>query len=154
MKLDHSEVGPSSVLHLLHRAGQCAEELFAINVGRAEITPRQFAVLKAIAGGQDQSQTSLVESTGIDRSTMADIVRRLAAKSLIRRRRTRRDARMYAVSLTEKGHAALKLAEPAARSTDQRILACLPQAQREAFLKSLARIVGAIGAPGDPRGVR
>ena len=109
----------------MHRAGQCADELFALNVGDAELTPRQFAVLRAIADSDEPSQTTLVEKTGIDRSTMADIVRRLNSKGLLQRRRTRRDARMYAVRLTDRGIAALKLAEPAARSTDERILASL-----------------------------
>jgi DNA-binding MarR family transcriptional regulator len=58
---------------------------------------------------------------------------------------------MYAVRLTDKGQAALRLAEPAARSTDERILSSLPQAQRETFLKSLSRIVATIGNPSGAR---
>jgi DNA-binding MarR family transcriptional regulator len=145
MKRDGRGVGLTSALHLLHRAGQYADELFAINAGSAHITPRQFAVLKAITECQDPSQTTLVTKTGIDRSTMADIVHRLTTKGLVQRRRTRRDARTYAVRLTERGEAALKLAAPAARSTDERILAALSPAQRDAFLRSLSRIVAAIG---------
>jgi DNA-binding MarR family transcriptional regulator len=154
MKADDNEIGLSSAIHLLHRAGQCADELFALNVGDAELTPRQFAVLRAIADSEEPSQTTLVEKTGIDRSTMADIVRRLNSKGLLQRRRTRRDARMYAVRLTDRGIAALKLAEPAARSTDERILASLAPTQREAFLRSLSRIVAAIGVPGGGSGGR
>jgi DNA-binding MarR family transcriptional regulator len=156
MKADDNDTGVSSAIHLLHRAGQYADELFALNVGDAELTPRQFAVLRAVADSDEPSQTTLVEKTGIDRSTMADIVRRLNSKGLLQRRRTRRDARMYAVRLTDRGQAALKLAEPAARSTDERILASLPPTQREAFLRSLSRIVAAIGvsAGGGGRGSR
>jgi DNA-binding MarR family transcriptional regulator len=147
MKADDNESGLSSAIHLLHRAGQCADELFALNVGQADLTPRQYAVLKAIAESTEPSQTTLVEKTGIDRSTMADIVRRLNSRGLLQRRRTRRDARMYAVRLTERGMTALKQAEPAARSTDERILASLPPTQRESFLRALSRIVVAIGIP-------
>lgn len=147
MKSDLQNGGLQSALHLLHRAGQCADELFAINIGEANVTPRQFAVLKAIAESEDPSQTTLVEKTGIDRSTMADIVKRLLAKSLVQRRRTRRDARMYAVKLTDKGRALLQTAEPVVRSTDERILSSLPTAQREAFLRSLARIVETMTEP-------
>ena len=135
----------SSALHLLHRAGQCADELFANNVGGSDLTPRQFAVIKAVAASEEPSQTMLVEKTGIDRSTLADIVRRLVAKGLLQRKRTRRDARMYAVRLTEKGSAVLRNAEPAARTTDERILSALPVAQRDAFLDALARIVDTMG---------
>lgn len=148
MRADQSEKLQSAI-HLLHRAGQCADELFASNIGAMDITPRQFAVLKALAASEDPSQSLLVEKTGIDRSTMADIIRRLVGKSLVQRRRTRRDARMYAVRLTEKGKSALETAEPAVRQTDDRILSAVPAAQREQFLRSLARIVETIGPNGN-----
>ena len=148
MKVDDNGAELSSAIHLLHRAGQCADELFAINVGQADLTPRQFAVLRAISDSEEPSQTTLVDRTGIDRSTMADIVRRLISKGLVQRRRTRRDARKYAVRLTDRGDAALRLAEPAARSTDERILASLPPTQRETFLRSLSRIVATINSAG------
>jgi DNA-binding MarR family transcriptional regulator len=151
MKLDDQAAKLSSALHLLHRAGQCADELFAINVGNSGLTPRQFAVMQAIADSEEPSQTLLVEKTGIDRSTMADIVRRLTSRGLVQRRRTRRDARMYAVRLTDKGEGALRMAMPAARATDERILSTLSATQRDAFVRSLSRIVSAIG-PVDPSG--
>ncbi len=132
---------PPSALHLLHRAGQCADELFAIQVGQSDLTPRQYVVLKAVAGSDEPSQTALVEKTGIDRSTLADIVRRLVSKGLLQRKRTRRDARMYAVRLTDKGTTALKAADPAARVTDERLLAALPAPQREVFLDALKRVI-------------
>lgn len=144
----------SSALHLLHRAGQCADEMFAISVGEAGLTPRQFAVMAAIADSEEPSQTTLVERTGIDRSTMADIVRRLTSRGLVQRRRTRRDARRYAVRLTDKGEGALRMAEPAARTTDEKILAALPPTQRDAFLRSLSRIVLAVEPESMARGGR
>lgn len=144
MKHDAADSRISSALHLLHRAGQCADEIFAASVGEVGLTPRQFAVMSAIADTEEPSQTTLVDRTGIDRSTMADIVRRLTSRGLVQRRRTRRDARRYAVRLTDKGEGALRLAEPAARSTDERILAALAPTQREAFLRSLSRIVLAV----------
>jgi DNA-binding MarR family transcriptional regulator len=144
----------SSALHLLHRAGQCADEMFAVSVGEVGLTPRQFAVMTAIANSDEPSQTTLVERTGIDRSTMADIVRRLTSRGLVQRRRTRRDARRYAVRLTDKGEAALRMAEPAARSTDEKILGALAPTQRDAFLRSLSRIVMAVEPDGAARSGR
>jgi len=96
-----------SALHLLHRAGQCAEVLFTNETGKADLTPRQYAILASVAQNPDISQTGLVEQTGVDRSTLADIVRRLVKKGLLQRKRTRRDARMYAVRLTQRGQSAL-----------------------------------------------
>ena len=136
----------SSVLHLLHRAGQCADELFAASMRGADLTPRQYVVLRAVAESDDPSQTTLVEKTGIDRSTLADIVRRLVERGLLQRRRTRRDARMYAVRLTEAGEAVLKSAGPAANTTDERLLSVVPQRDREVFVAALSHIVDALGA--------
>ncbi|MCC7250923.1 MAG: winged helix-turn-helix transcriptional regulator [Hyphomicrobium sp.] len=154
MKHDTGDDRMSSALHLLHRAGQCADEMFAVSVGEVGLTPRQFAVMTAIANSDEPSQTTLVERTGIDRSTMADIVRRLTSRGLVQRRRTRRDARRYAVRLTDKGEGALRMAEPAARSTDEKILAALAPTQRDAFLRSLSRIVMAVEPDGAGRGGR
>lgn len=139
-----SENNEASALHLLHRAGQVADELFAAKVGSSEITPRQHLVLTAVAAGGEPSQTVLVEKTGIDRSTLADIVKRLVERGLLQRRRTRRDARMYAVKLTEKGEGALKKSAPAAASTDEGILAAIAEKDREAFLRALQAIVDAV----------
>jgi len=133
--------GAASALHLLHRAGQRADELFADNVGGSDLTPRQFAVLRAVLESEEPSQTTLVEKTGIDRSTLADIVRRLVDRGLLQRRRTRRDARMYAVRLTSSGQQALKGAEPAARKTDEKLMSALSAQERDSFLKLLSRIV-------------
>jgi DNA-binding MarR family transcriptional regulator len=130
-----------SPLHLLHRAGQCADEIFQIELGGDDLTPRQYAVLLTVAQNEGLSQTQLVELTGIDRSTLADIVRRMLKKGLLQRRRTRADARAYAVKLTEEGSKALKTHDPLARRVDERILASLPTAQRDRFLQDLNTIV-------------
>jgi DNA-binding MarR family transcriptional regulator len=142
MKNNHRS-GPleASALHLLHRAGQRAEELFATETGKADLTPRQYAILACVWHNPDVSQTGLVEQTGVDRSTLADIVRRLVKKGLLQRKRTRRDARMYAVRLTPKGQSALNSVKPVAARVDQRILAPLKADQRHDFVEALGQIV-------------
>lgn len=110
-----------------------------------DVTPRQFAILLTVSQNEGLSQTHLVEKTGIDRSTLADIVRRLLKKGLLQRRRTKDDARAYAVKLTDEGVNLLKSAEPMARRVDDRILEALPANQRERFLQDLNTIVAALG---------
>ena len=85
----------ASVLHLLHRAGQAADEIFAKEMGRSDLTPRQYAVLVVLAAHENSSQTDIVNATGIDRSTLADIVKRLVDRGLLARRRSKLDARAY-----------------------------------------------------------
>jgi DNA-binding MarR family transcriptional regulator len=130
-----------SPLHLLHRAGQCAADLFQTELGDDDLTPRQYAVLLTVALNEGLNQTQLVERTGIDRSTLADVVRRMLKKGLLQRRRTRDDARAYAVKLTDEGAKILKTYDPMARRVDERILASLPAAQRDRFLNDLNSIV-------------
>ena len=134
-----------SPLHLLHRAGQCAAELFQAELGSGDLTPRQFAVLITVSQNEGLSQTHLVDRTGIDRSTLADIVRRMLKKGLLQRRRTKEDARAYAVKLTDEGWRVLKSAEPLSRKVDERILSSLPNAQRDRFLQDLNAIVQVLG---------
>jgi DNA-binding MarR family transcriptional regulator len=134
-----------SPIHLLHRAGQCASDIFQGEMATGDLTPRQYAVLVAVSQNEGLSQTHLVEKTGVDRSTLADIVRRMLKKGLLQRRRTKEDARAYSVKLTEEGWKVLKAADPLARRVDDKILAVLPGQQRERFLQDLNLIVAALG---------
>ena len=59
-----------SMLHLLHRAGQVADELFTEEMHGSDLTPRQFAVLMVLQRLETASQTDIVNETGIDRSTL------------------------------------------------------------------------------------
>lgn len=134
----------NSPIHLLHRAGQCAGDIFQAEMAGDGLTPRQFAVLVTVSQNEGLSQTHLVEQTGIDRSTLADIVRRMLKKGLLQRRRTREDARAYAVKLTDAGWTALRNAVPHTNRVDETILSALPSQNRERFLKDLRGIIEAL----------
>jgi DNA-binding MarR family transcriptional regulator len=85
-----------------------------------------------------------VERTGIDRSTLADIVAWLLSRGLIHRRRAKEDGRAYAIKLTSPGWKGLRDAEPRAAATDSRLLAVLPPGKRQEFLDILNMIVTAM----------
>ena len=140
-----SAVHELSAIHLLHRAGQCADELFAKKIGKVDLTPRQFAVLMVVAKSEDLSQTALVDATGIDRSTLADIVRRLVERGLLVRKRTKQDARMYAVRLSAGGRNAIESAQPGAVASNDELLSSLPVSQRATFVSALQKIVETMG---------
>jgi DNA-binding MarR family transcriptional regulator len=130
-----------SPVHLLHRAYQAVQDAFATGMQTNGLTPRQLAVLVTIEQHEGCSQTDLVNGTGIDRSTLADVVKRLKGKGLLQRRRTKEDARAYAVRLTDEGRQVLRTAEPLATRVDQRILDVLPGIRREGFMAALGSIV-------------
>ena len=110
-------------------------------MGGGDLTPRQYAVLVTVSLHEGLSQTHLVDKTGIDRSTLADIVRRMLKKGLLQRRRTKEDARAYAVKLSDEGWRTLKAADPVARRVDDKILSMLPSQQRDRFMQDLNTIV-------------
>ena len=139
----------TSLIHLLHRASQIAEERLTRELGDTDVTPRQIAVLAVIAEHEDPSQTDVVEATGIDRSTLADIVRRLVDRKLVSRRRTKEDVRAYALKVTDAGRKVLTTSMPVLARVEVALLDALPAKKRGELvdlLKDLtekgARVVG------------
>ena len=132
--------------HLLHRALQLALDIYTEETGPDAVTQRQFAVLSAVAAHEGLTQTDLVRATGIDRSTLADLVARMIGKSLLARERSTQDARANTVRLTDEGRAALDVAAPRVAAADARILKLLPLRKREAFLGVLADLSAAAEA--------
>ena len=133
--------------HLLHRALQLALDIYAEEAGTGAITQRQFAVLIAVQSREGCTQSDLVKATGIDRSTLAELVARLIGKGLLARERSTLDARANTVSLTSDGRAAVQETAPRVALADERILALMPSAKRESFLKTLAEMAKAAGKP-------
>jgi DNA-binding MarR family transcriptional regulator len=133
-----------SPIHLLHRASQAVEDAFSTEIKIQRLTPRQLAVLTTVAQNEGLSQTGIVDRTGIDRSTLADLVARLRRKGLLQRRRTKEDARAYAVTLTPEGRRTLDAVAPMAKRVDRRVLDALPRNRREEFIAALASIIGAL----------
>jgi MarR family transcriptional regulator, temperature-dependent positive regulator of motility len=129
-----------SPLHLLHLATQSAESIFRGAVGKTDLTSRQLAVLTALAQEEGANQNRLVELTGIDRSTLADVVRRLTKHGLVQRRRTRADTRAYAVKLTPEGRDFMREISPMVDKADQRILDAIRGRTQEFFalMKTIA----------------
>jgi MarR family transcriptional regulator, temperature-dependent positive regulator of motility len=112
-------------------------------IGKKDLTPRQLLILSTVADNEGASQTDIVIHTNIDRSTTSDVIKRLQRNGLLQRRRSKEDARAYAVTLTEEGRRVLRHAAPLSRRIDARVLAALPAAQRERFIEALSGIVTA-----------
>lgn len=132
--------------HLMHRTLQLALDIYAEETGPDGLTQRQFAVLEAVAARSGLTQTDLVKATGIDRSTLADLVSRMTAKGLLDRERSALDARAKAVRLSALGEEALVAARPRVEAADKRILALLPKSRREGFLDILTSLADAADA--------
>ena len=132
----------ASPSHLMHRALQLALDIYAEEAGPGGLTQRQFAVLEAVSRKAGLTQTDLVRATGIDRSTLADLVARMTARGLLQRERSALDARAKAVWLSPEGEAALATARPRVEAADKRIMGLLPKGKRKAFVDILAALAG------------
>jgi DNA-binding MarR family transcriptional regulator len=86
------------------------------------------------------SQTALVEITGIDRSTLAEMVRRMLDKGLLSRERTEEDQRANAVAISPSGRKALRAARLASERAEKALLEALPPVERPKFVKLLAQV--------------
>jgi DNA-binding MarR family transcriptional regulator len=131
-----------SPLHALHRAAQRADSLFAQHVGVGNITPRQFAVLEAVSLAEGMNQVQIMQATGIDRSSTAELVTRLVALKWLHRHRSRRDMRSYVVGLTAAGRERLAIGRAAASAANEALLSAIPASQRRDFLRALVKVAG------------
>jgi DNA-binding MarR family transcriptional regulator len=116
--------------HLLRLCQQRAVELFVREVGEDGPTPQQFAILSAVAQCPGLSQTDLARRTGIDRSTLTEILKRMVARGWVARERSVADQRTNLLVLSDDGHDVLKSALPAMLRAQERILAPLPKGRR------------------------
>ncbi len=130
--------------HLLHRVLQIALDIYNAEAGEGALTQRQYALLQALDGAPDgMTQTDLVRATGIDRSTLADLVARMLSKQLLARERSASDARANLVRLDAAGRKALNEAQPRVLAADEKILSLLSPPKRDSFVKLLRKIAQA-----------
>jgi DNA-binding MarR family transcriptional regulator len=128
--------------HLLRRAVQYANDLFSREPGASDLTKQQFTVLAAVEQNEGMSQTDLVGITGIDRSTLAEMIRRMIEKGLLDRERTESDQRANAVRIAASGKKALRSARTASERVERTLLSGLAATDRTKFLKMLSVVVG------------
>ncbi len=124
--------------HLLKRAAQFSNHIYMEEVGKSGLTHRQFTVLLAVDSNDGKSQTDLVKITGIDRSTLADLVARLLSQGYLQRRRTKDDGRTNAIRITPIGKKMLRTAQPGADEVDRQLLSLVPSPDRKSLLDNLS----------------
>ena len=125
--------------HLIRRAHQRAVAVFAEHHGR-QVTPVQFAVLRAVHDEPGLDQVTLAERVALDTSTTADIATRLEAKGWLHRELLPR--RQRSLRLSDEGRAVLADMLPRVNAMYAELLAPLNEAERTEFLRLLQRVVG------------
>jgi MarR family transcriptional regulator, temperature-dependent positive regulator of motility len=133
-----------SPLHLLHRVRQRVAELYQEEMAGIDLTTRQYVVLVAAFNKDGSSQQDIIDCTGIDRSTVSQVVQTMIRKGLLKRRRTRADARAYAITVTPYGHDILKASQPIVGRVEEALVGALPASRARTFIDNLRTIVGAL----------
>jgi DNA-binding MarR family transcriptional regulator len=131
----------SSTGHLLRRAHQRVAEVFAAHAPSQDLTLRQFEVVQALFERDAVSQSDLVRTTGIDRSTMAEMIKRLEEKGFIARKPKDQSSGSRTVILTQAGRAALESFRPAAQAADKAMMTSLKKSERAVLLRALMKSV-------------
>ncbi|WP_193241326.1 MarR family winged helix-turn-helix transcriptional regulator [Streptomyces phaeolivaceus] len=124
--------------HLLRRAQQVHTELWGARVDG--LTGPQYATLVAVAGWDDVDQRRAGQLASLDKSTVADVVRRLADKGWVDRIRDPHDGRRRLLTLTDGSAERLAEVTEAARSVQRDILGPLPASDRQEFTERLGRV--------------
>ena len=127
--------------YLVRRLHQIHSALFAVECAAFDITPVQYGLLTTLGRMPDADQISLAQEVGLDRTNVADVLVRLANRGLIRRRRSRQDARMMLSRLTPAGEKLTAAMYEAMSRAQQRLLTPLSPADSEVFIGMLLRLV-------------
>lgn len=141
----------TSILQLSRHVMQAADALYKHNASAmgVRVTPTQYAIMLAISVAPGCTQQSLQDNSGIDRSTMSQVVRLLIKKRLISRRRTVKDLRAYAVVLTEAGKQEFALARSCVARTEEDLLGRLSPTARRQFFNAAHTLAERGGDHGD-----
>ena len=97
------------------------------------------------------SQTALVVASGIDRSTLTEVLRRMIDRGMISKRRAAEDQRTNALFLTDEGRATLDAAFEDAERVQERILRPVAEADRNDAIALLTALSGYQNPPGDTK---
>ena len=128
---------------LLRCASNIADASYYKQLGNAEITPRQLAILLSLQNGGPMTQAALSAVTRMDRSTINEMVPRMIERDLISKTNSPDDKRSLHLSITVQGLKALKGVLPATVLSQDGVLAALPKEYRRIFKHCLEMIIEA-----------
>jgi DNA-binding MarR family transcriptional regulator len=102
-----------------------------------EISMWGYIVLTALAEQPVRTQAALAQAIGADKSRIIADLGELQERGLIQRQPDAADRRVHLLSLTPAGSQLRQSVHSAIRRREEQILARLPPADREAFVRSL-----------------
>lgn len=129
------EAGP-----LFRRLASHSHGLFLKLSGQDEVTAPQLTLLAALQRDGPMPQAELGRRAGIDKNTLAEMLRRMEARCLLARSPLETDRRSIQVTITEGGLDCVDRLAPAAIAVGEILLEPLTKEQREMFMILLNRL--------------
>jgi DNA-binding MarR family transcriptional regulator len=126
---------------LIRRLHQLHCSLFAEETRGYDITPVQYSLLTTLAARGELEQNRLALEIGLERTSVAEVVPRLARRGLLVRERSRLDGRVRLIRLSPRGRSLVKTMERAVQRAHDRTLESLSRPQRDLFLAHLIKLV-------------
>ena len=96
-----------------------------------------YMVLTGLVDHPVRTQAALAQAINADKSRIIGVLDDLQQRGLIRRQADAADRRVHLLSLTADGDRLRRSVQAAIRGAEQEVLAVLPEADREVFLRSL-----------------
>jgi DNA-binding MarR family transcriptional regulator len=127
--------------YLVRKCLQLHSAFFAEATAGFDITPPQWAALRALHDRPGIEQTKLAEIIATDRSTIGGLIDRLESKGFVYRGADSKDRRLKRLSLTPAGHALFTSLSDKVRSVTNRFVEPLQPEEVEQLLQLLERLV-------------
>ncbi|HEU4976322.1 MAG TPA: MarR family transcriptional regulator [Baekduia sp.] len=130
--------------YLLRQAQQAMHGAIEQEVREYGLTAPQFSLMSALRHEPGVSVTELAQNSMLTQQTTSEIVRLLEAKGFVERSPDPSDRRIGRLQLTEAGRKSLLAADRRVRRVEERVLADVPEADRErltALLVGCARVL-------------
>jgi DNA-binding MarR family transcriptional regulator len=130
----------AAMLHPLTRALVAAE--LPVLAGHG-ISMWAYVVLNALDGGPARTQAALAQAIGADKTRIIGTLDELQRTGLISREPDPTDRRVRLLAITEAGRRVRTAAQVAIQANEERVLARLSPADRQAFLRA-AQVLSAL----------
>lgn len=127
--------------HLIRRMNQVSVSLFHEECSKAghDLTPVQYAALKAVQKYPGIDQATLAGVIAYDRTTIGGVVLRLEEKGFVRRDPSPEDRRLRRLTLEAAGLRVIEELDPLVWRTQDLMLAGLDPEEKATFLRLLAK---------------
>lgn len=129
--------------YLIRRLHQIHVAIFLEECAEYGITPVQYAVMTALLNHPGADQVTIARDAAIDRTSVADVLARLAQRGLVRREPGKKDRRMRVAALTTEGERIARDMEHASLAAQAKLIAPLPMAKRKQLMELMTELVEA-----------